>query len=76
MIPTVFIGTCTTICQTETSLFMLAALPNLKLHVFGHIHEGYGVTHQEGLAFVNASICDRKYIPCHKPIVIELEEKR
>jgi Icc-related predicted phosphoesterase len=39
-----------------------------KLCVFGHIHGGYG---QAG-GFVNASICDEKYRPVNKPIVIEL----
>lgn len=43
-------------------------LPDLKLHVFGHIHDGYG---QEG-KYVNAAICDERYKPSNKPIVVEL----
>lgn len=43
-----------------------------KLHVFGHIHEGYGVRKFQGITFVNASICDIAYKPKRKPIVIDL----
>ena len=41
----------------------------LKAHIFGHIHEGYG---QEGI-FVNASSCTLQYAPMNPPIVLELE---
>jgi len=43
-----------------------------KLHVFGHIHEDFGVSNFEGTTFVNASICDRGYKANRKPIVIDL----
>lgn len=43
-----------------------------KLHVYGHIHEGYGTYHQNGTTFVNASICDARYEPSNKPICHEL----
>lgn len=46
-----------------------------RLHVFGHIHEGYGEIELYGTTFVNASICDAAYNPCRKPIVIEFEER-
>jgi Icc-related predicted phosphoesterase len=39
------------------------------LHVFGHIHEGYGVVDDEPTTFVNASICDLAYRPSNAPIV-------
>jgi predicted phosphodiesterase len=39
-----------------------------KLHVFGHIHEGYGIS--EGS--VNAAHCDTAYKPRQAPIVVEL----
>ena len=32
-----------------------------KLHVFGHIHEGYGTLLKDGTLYVNASICNIKY---------------
>jgi predicted phosphodiesterase len=44
----------------------------LKLHVFGHIHCGYGTHEQFGLKFVNASTCDEQYNPTQPPIVIDL----
>lgn len=44
-----------------------------RLHVFGHIHEGYGVTEEAGTRFVNASICNVNYHPINPPIVIDLE---
>jgi len=49
-------------------LSRVVALPRLKLHVFGHIHESYG---REGRS-VNASVCDRDYKPVNKPIVAEI----
>lgn len=47
-------------------------LRKLKLHIFGHIHEGYGSTEQFGIKFFNASICNGDYLPIHEPIVIDL----
>lgn len=44
----------------------------LKLHVFGHIHCGYGVHDDFGVKFVNASTCDEQYDPTQPPIVIDL----
>lgn len=41
-----------------------------KLHVFGHIHEGYGKQEINGTIFVNASIMNEKYKPVNKPIRI------
>jgi predicted phosphohydrolase len=42
-----------------------------KVHVFGHIHEGYGLTRADGTTFVNASTCDRSYRPAHPPVVVD-----
>ena len=60
----------------------VAHLPRLKLHVFGHIHEGYGVWDfrilkempggTAGPIFVNAAHMDRNYDPKNKPLRIEL----
>jgi Icc-related predicted phosphoesterase len=44
----------------------------LKLHIFGHIHCGYGQTEKFGVKFVNASNCDESYEPTQLPIVIDL----
>ena len=34
-----------------------------RLHVFGHIHEGYGREEQDSTIFVNASTCNLRYKP-------------
>ena len=47
---------------------------NPSLNVFGHIHEGYGVQHNENTLFVNASICTSNYEPINKPIIVDLTE--
>ncbi|CAF3446618.1 unnamed protein product [Rotaria socialis] len=46
-----------------------------RLHVFGHIHEGYGRIDSDSTIFVNASTCDVNYQPTQGPIVIDLELK-
>lgn len=43
-----------------------------KVHIFGHIHEGYGVEEHDGIRFVNASSCDENYKPVNEPIIIDL----
>ena len=43
-----------------------------KLHVFGHIHCGYGTAENFGVKFINASNCDESYEPTNAPIVIDL----
>lgn len=43
-----------------------------QLHVFGHIHEGYGHVAAHGTRFVNASICTLAYAPTNAPVIIEL----
>lgn len=57
------------------------------VHIFGHIHEGYGIHpaqppayvgtpyeryEEKRTTFVNASICTGDYKPTNKPIVIEI----
>jgi len=44
-----------------------------KLHVFGHIHEGYGMIEKNGVIHINASICTLRYEPINKPVVIDIE---
>lgn len=43
-----------------------------RLHIFGHIHAGYGQVKIDRTQFVNASICNEAYSPIHLPIVIDL----
>jgi len=46
-----------------------------KLHVFGHIHEAYGIEWPVtvgGTVFGNAAICDLSYNPVNKPLIFDL----
>jgi Icc-related predicted phosphoesterase len=44
----------------------------LKLHIFGHIHCGYGIQEEMGVKFINACTCDESYLPTNPPIVIDI----
>jgi len=50
----------------------IAQLKELKYHIFGHIHEGYGMVEKNGVAYVNACTCTARYAPTNKPVVIEM----
>lgn len=50
----------------------IAANGRLKLHVFGHIHCGYGRKAVGRVTFVNASTCDEGYDPTQPPIVVDI----
>jgi predicted phosphohydrolase len=43
-----------------------------RLHVFGHIHEGYGQSVLGETILVNASTCDADYQPVNPAIVVDL----
>ncbi|KAF1786587.1 Metallo-dependent phosphatase-like [Phytophthora cactorum] len=45
-----------------------------KLHVFGHVHEGYGrsASPDGAITYFNASICTHNYEPVNAPFVFEL----
>ena len=43
-----------------------------RVHIFGHIHEGYGVTTDSQCVYVNASTCTLHYRPINPPIVFDL----
>ena len=43
-----------------------------RLHVFGHIHEGYGQARHGSTILVNASTCDADYRPVNPPVVVDL----
>ncbi len=47
-------------------------MKNLKLHVFGHIHFGYGQLKMGDTTFVNASVSTEEYRPINKPIVVSI----
>lgn len=47
-----------------------------RLHIFGHIHDGYGITISDeipGTIFANASICTEDYCPSNRPLLLELK---
>ena len=44
-----------------------------RVHLFGHIHEGYGTTEDGATRMINASICDLRYRPVNAPVVLDLE---
>jgi Icc-related predicted phosphoesterase len=52
--------------------FRIQELKQLKLHLFGHIHGGYGTKIVGTKTFVNASICTEQYKPTNDPIVIDI----
>lgn len=54
---------------SESLIVKRSKMPSNKLHVFGHIHEGYGITAGK---FVNASHVNELYKPVNKPIRIKL----
>jgi Icc-related predicted phosphoesterase len=43
-----------------------------RVHIFGHIHEGYGQIEQNGTVFINASVLDVRYQPVNAPVVVEV----
>ncbi len=45
----------------------------LKAHIFGHIHEGYGLYQRGNTRLINASICTARYEPTNLPVVLDLE---
>ncbi|SFM65390.1 metallophosphatase domain-containing protein [Halopseudomonas yangmingensis] len=48
---------------------------SLKAHVFGHIHEGYGIYQRGPLTLINASTCNAQYQPINPPIVLNLASR-
>ena len=42
-----------------------------KIHVFGHVHSGYGYKFHNGTHFFNASVLDERYSYSNKPITID-----
>lgn len=57
----------------EELLERIHNLPLLKCHIFGHIHRAYGrYVNNNGVVFVNASICDESYNPVNPVQVIDI----
>lgn len=53
---------------------LMAAVERVKpkIHVFGHIHGGYGEAKYVNTHFINAANCNEQYKPVNAPIVVEL----
>ncbi|CAD8053272.1 unnamed protein product [Paramecium sonneborni] len=47
-----------------------------KYHLFGHIHEGYGITEQEGVKFINCSLVNKNLKVSNAPIIFRLPKKQ
>lgn len=43
-----------------------------RVHVFGHIHESYGMVKRSGIRYINASMVNERYEVCNRPIIFEL----
>lgn len=43
-----------------------------KYHIFGHIHEGYGITTDGVTIYINASTCTLRYRPDNPAIIFDL----
>jgi hypothetical protein len=50
----------------------LAQLPELRAHVFGHVHASPGRIEKNGRLSINAAICDSKYQPTRTPVTFDL----
>ena len=55
----------------EDLLSAVLKLPKLKYHIFGHIHESYGIEKFLDVTYINASNCTGNYIPSNPPIVFD-----
>ena len=44
-----------------------------KIHASGHIHPSYGTKTEDGILFLNASVCDEEYNVVNLPIVVEID---
>jgi Icc-related predicted phosphoesterase len=54
----------------------VGSLPQLRAHIFGHIHNAHGLSRVGNVLFVNAAICDELYQPSQAPIVIDWDGER
>ncbi len=47
-------------------------LPNLTHHIYGHIHEGYGIKKVGNVTYINASGCTGNYKPTNPAVVLDI----
>lgn len=53
----------------------ISQLKELRYHICGHIHSGYGIQKRRGVTFLNSSICNERYKPINKPHVFDWPTK-
>jgi predicted phosphohydrolase len=51
-------------------------LKNVKYHIYGHVHESYGIYSDGRVIYINASTCDLNYLPNNCPIVFDVTTKK
>ena len=63
----------------EDLLQRVYQIPNIKYHIFGHVHEGYGVTRNKDMkdtVFINAATVNMDYEVANKPIMLYIQGKK
>jgi len=58
---------------SKTLLKRVNELKNLKYHIFGHIHEAYGIKTVNNKTFINTSLLNERYSLVNNPVIIEYE---
>ena len=56
----------------ELEILIKDDLPNLKMFIQGHIHEGYGYEKLGEKLLINASVLDRDYKLVNKPYIVKM----
>lgn len=63
-------------CSEQVGCFELLNaindLKDLKLNVFGHIHEAYGEMMIDNVTFINASVLDERYMLVNEPKIFDI----
>lgn len=58
----------------ELKIRLAAVRP--RIHLFGHIHDGYGVAQSKLTTYINACTCTEQYQALNRPIVFDLNAGR
>lgn len=53
----------------------IKAIPSIKYHLFGHIHEGYGKVVNDGVTYLNSAIMNRAYLPTNRPQYFQINKE-
>ena len=62
---------CFELLKRIKQIHVASGYKNPRIHVFGHIHDGYGATQSDefgSLTFINASTCTERYKPTNAPV--------